>query len=215
MTCEQALRTSDKLKDRDMAEKRAPTKKLAGKKTAATGSATRKKSRAFGKRRAKQAIIRARHVAEEYVMDPEKAQHLLDEAVGKIERSRLLLKKAWGGLMALCSLVRAWTKREYREVPWKTVVAAVAAIVYFVNPLDLISDFIPIVGYIDDVTIIALTVKMIEADLDQFRAWETGRVANGPDASRHSPSAETQTPAAPPAVTQGDRKKSLRRRKCA
>jgi uncharacterized membrane protein YkvA (DUF1232 family) len=46
------------------------------------------------------------------------------------------------------------------------------AIIYFVNPFDLIPDFIPVIGYLDDVAVIALAVASIHNDLDDFRAWE-------------------------------------------
>ncbi len=51
----------------------------------------------------------------------------------------------------------------------------IAAIVYFVSPIDLIPDFIPIVGYIDDVFIIGLVIRSVKADLDRFLLWESTR----------------------------------------
>ena len=54
-------------------------------------------------------------------------------------------------------------------MPWyaKAVAAGVAA--YALNPIDLIPDFIPIVGYLDDLIIVPLgvllAVKLISASL--------------------------------------------------
>jgi len=55
------------------------------------------------------------------------------------------------------------------RVPWyaKAVAGAVAA--YALSPIDLIPDFIPVLGYVDDLVIvpvgIALTVRLIPGDL--------------------------------------------------
>jgi uncharacterized membrane protein YkvA (DUF1232 family) len=61
------------------------------------------------------------------------------------------------------------------RVPWCAKVAAVAVAAYAFSPVDLIPDFIPLVGYLDDVLIvplgILLAVKLVPADLmREFRA---------------------------------------------
>ena len=60
--------------------------------------------------------------------------------------------------------------REHR-VPLKAKIVAALVVAYAVSPLDLIPDFIPVVGYLDDLIIlplgIMLAVKMIPADVMQ------------------------------------------------
>ena len=41
-------------------------------------------------------------------------------------------------------------------------------------PADLIPDFIPVIGYLDDAAVVALAVRSVKGDLDAFRAWEEG-----------------------------------------
>jgi len=54
-------------------------------------------------------------------------------------------------------------------VPWYAKVAAVAVAAYALSPIDLIPDFIPVLGYLDDLVIvplgILLAVKLVPADL--------------------------------------------------
>jgi uncharacterized membrane protein YkvA (DUF1232 family) len=57
-------------------------------------------------------------------------------------------------------------------VPWETIVWAIAAIIYFVSPIDLIPDFIPVVGYLDDVVVIGWVAASISTDIENFREWE-------------------------------------------
>lgn len=61
------------------------------------------------------------------------------------------------------------------RVPWYAKVLAATVVAYALSPIDLIPDFIPVVGYLDDLVIvpagILLTVRLIPADLlNEFRA---------------------------------------------
>jgi uncharacterized membrane protein YkvA (DUF1232 family) len=72
-------------------------------------------------------------------------------------------------------VVALWIAGRDPRVPWhaKAVAAAVAA--YALSPIDLIPDFIPVLGYLDDLIIvplgIALAVRLIPPELmPAFRA---------------------------------------------
>lgn len=61
------------------------------------------------------------------------------------------------------------------RVPWFAKVMAAAVVAYALSPIDLIPDFIPVLGYLDDLVIvpagIMLTVRLIPSDLlSEFRA---------------------------------------------
>src|SRR6476659_588124 len=61
------------------------------------------------------------------------------------------------------------------RVPWYAKALAVAVAGYALSPIDLIPDFIPVVGYLDDVIIvplgILLTIRLMPDGLmDEFRA---------------------------------------------
>ena len=74
-------------------------------------------------------------------------------------------------------LARAWVSGDYPETPWKTIVLVIAAIIYFVNPLDLIPDVLLAFGYLDDATVIAWVLRSIKRDMDRFLDWEKTRGA--------------------------------------
>jgi uncharacterized membrane protein YkvA (DUF1232 family) len=75
--------------------------------------------------------------------------------------------------MAMIRLIRAYYRAEYRDVPWHHFVIIVAAIIYFITSLDVIPDFIPLAGYIDDSFVVGMALRSVRADLDAFMAWET------------------------------------------
>jgi uncharacterized membrane protein YkvA (DUF1232 family) len=100
-------------------------------------------------------------------------RRLLDAAVRKADRKgRGPLTEVWDGFTALIRLSRAYASGQYRRVPWKTMLYATGAVVYFVSPFDLIPDVIVGVGLLDDASVIAWVLNSIKNDLGGFRQWE-------------------------------------------
>ena len=68
-----------------------------------------------------------------------------------------------------------WIAARDPRVPWYAKAAAGFVAAYALSPIDLIPDFIPVVGYLDDLIIvpvgILLVVRLIPANLmNEFRA---------------------------------------------
>lgn len=72
-------------------------------------------------------------------------------------------------------LLRAYAQGEYREIPWKSLLLIVAAILYFINPIDVIPDLLPLVGLTDDFGVLFLVYKTISGDIDKFLEWEKSK----------------------------------------
>lgn len=128
---------------------------------------------------------KARKTAEEFLRDKDKTTHLLNAAIEKAEYSQSTLEKIWNDLQLLFRLVRAWLAGQYTIIPWQSVIFVVAAIVYFVNPFDLVPDFLPGSGFLDDATVVGFVLKSIKRDLEDFSLWEksNSRAADKPTAS--------------------------------
>ncbi|KPU46244.1 hypothetical protein OXPF_01630 [Oxobacter pfennigii] len=72
-----------------------------------------------------------------------------------------------------------------KETPWQAKILAALTIGYALSPIDLIPDFIPVLGYLDDIIIlpllIALILKMVPKEvMEQCRIesnglWEKGK----------------------------------------
>ncbi len=115
----------------------------------------------------------ARKSAEEFVKDKEKTDYLLGEALEKAERNKNSLKKFWGDLQALIGLGKGWITGNYTDVPVKTILLVIAAIIYFVNPFDVVPDFLPGIGYLDDATVIGFVIGSIKDDIEAFKNWSS------------------------------------------
>ena len=79
----------------------------------------------------------------------------------------------------LFSMVKDYWHKNYREIPWWTVSAAAAALLYVLNPMDLVPDFIPFVGLLDDATVLSVCLFMIDRDLAKYREWKKVPSADG------------------------------------
>ena len=110
----------------------------------------------------------ARKKAEELINHGERLNQLLQDAINKARKQKEKIQEVTEELIALIELVKAYTKGEYRGVPWKVIVYAIAAIIYFVNPIDIIPDFIFGIGFLDDATVIAFVANAIREELKRF-----------------------------------------------
>lgn len=80
-----------------------------------------------------------------------------------------------GDLTSLLRLTHAWSTRRYHQAPWKSVLLAVAAILYFLNPIDLIPDALLGIGFLDDAAVIGMVVKAIHNELRRFERWDSAQ----------------------------------------
>ncbi len=71
----------------------------------------------------------------------------------------------------LVSLIKSYAKKEYTDIPIGTIVAITSALLYFVSPIDIIPDAIPGVGYLDDAAVVALCLKMVDSDVEEYKRW--------------------------------------------
>lgn len=120
---------------------------------------------------------RFKRKAEELLRNVPELYHLAVNAAKKADKNRHTIEKGWDDLTTLNRLVRAYAKGQYKEVPRQTIVFVVAAILYFVNPFDVIPDFLPLIGFVDDLGVLGFVISEIKGDIDRFREWEKGEPA--------------------------------------
>lgn len=81
------------------------------------------------------------------------------------------LATLWTDIKLMVAMLRDFLFGNYSDVPWKTIAAIAAAIIYFASPIDFIPDFIPVIGYVDDAMVIALAVDLVRDDIETYRRW--------------------------------------------
>jgi uncharacterized membrane protein YkvA (DUF1232 family) len=72
----------------------------------------------------------------------------------------------------LTALVKDWRTGNYRRAMRWTIAAAAFSLIYVINPFDIVPDVLPFVGAVDDATVIAACLMLIEFDLHKYREWK-------------------------------------------
>lgn len=85
-----------------------------------------------------------------------------------INRGKSAPKKLFLAVELLASMIRDSFSGEYKEVPWTTMAMIAFATIYVINPFDLIPDFIPVVGWTDDISVVLLVFAAIGHDLEKY-----------------------------------------------
>jgi uncharacterized membrane protein YkvA (DUF1232 family) len=116
-------------------------------------------------------LEQAQEKAAECVHSKRKVGRLLSCAIPKARENYKFLLGPWESLQILLRMIRSWLHGRYAP-PILTVIAAIAAIIYFVEPLDLIPDAVPVLGYVDDAAVIAIVVRLNLTEISKFRNWE-------------------------------------------
>ncbi|MFO7720697.1 MAG: YkvA family protein [Gillisia sp.] len=123
---------------------------------------------------------RSKLIDEEYVSgeiikinkdDVEVAMSSQEAIADKIVNSGLLKKYTELGKV-MFGMLKDYRKGIYTNVPWFTIAAIAFTFLYVLNPFDLIPDFIPVIGYIDDFAVFTFGLKFIESDLHKYLDWK-------------------------------------------
>lgn len=75
-------------------------------------------------------------------------------------------------LNAMLRMVRAYVQGRYTFIPWKNLTLIIAGLLYFIDPFDLVPDFIPVGGMLDDAAVVMWIVGHVGAELERFISWE-------------------------------------------
>lgn len=94
-----------------------------------------------------------------------------------VARKRSRLKLVKNDLRLLQELLVAWVRGEYRGLSRQALLSVIAALAYFLSPVDIVPDFIFGVGLLDDLAVLAWVVRRWQAELDASRSGVTPRAS--------------------------------------
>ena len=97
-------------------------------------------------------------------------------------------------LQLLRALSLAWFKGEYRQVSSQALLMVVAALLYFLTPLDAVPDWLVGVGFVDDLAVLAWVMRTWHGELEAFRAWRDQQSPERLALIEHLPTAERVDP---------------------
>ncbi|MEP0365986.1 MAG: YkvA family protein [Cyclobacteriaceae bacterium] len=97
----------------------------------------------------------------------------LDEMSGSAEDKKTFVSH----VQKVMRMIRAHFTGEFKAFSVKSMVLLVFALIYFITPLDLLPDFIPALGFTDDLSILLFIFKSIQEDVAEFEEWEEAELA--------------------------------------
>ena len=88
-------------------------------------------------------------------------------------------KENWPYLQTMLRLVFAYDCGQYQQISNDDLTWILAALNYLVDPFDLIPDMTPLLGFVDDATVVGFVADKTRKALDDFMIWETTGVNPG------------------------------------
>lgn len=118
--------------------------------------------------------------ASEKVKNNRMMNALLGTVFNKMEskNSNTTFAKLTSKLSSMISLVRHYINGSYRDVETKSIVLVTAGLIYFLSPIDLIPDFLPIIGYADDIALLTYIFSSLSGEIERFELWKLNRNAD-------------------------------------
>ena len=120
--------------------------------------------------KAKEVVRELTGRAEEMLNDPNKVEEMLQKLEARM-KAVPTIGEALSRLPLMISMIRAYIRKEYTDVPPKTIASMLGAVLYLLISRDLIPDKTPIIGLADDIAVGGVALKLNEAELNAYSAW--------------------------------------------
>lgn len=113
-------------------------------------------------------------LAASYMKDPDMRLRFISAVTEYAKNKKAFVRGFKYDLVTLIGLIKDWSAGSYTRVSKKTILLAIAALLYFLSPLDTIPDFLGAIGFADDATVILFVFNSIREEIDRYRQWKSG-----------------------------------------
>jgi uncharacterized membrane protein YkvA (DUF1232 family) len=120
-------------------------------------------------------------IAEKISYSKSRVFRLLTHAFEKLKEEsnqKRIQEDAKHQINTLMRMMKAYYRGDYKKIPGNAIVRILGGLIYFVWILDLIPDFIPIVGFADDVAVIIWVYSGLVNEIEDFERWESVTAMN-------------------------------------
>ena len=110
-------------------------------------------------------------LAKSFLKDRQNIQSFVNEVVEYAKRKKNLIKDFRTDLHGLLGLLRAWNAGTYTGIPKDKLLLIIAALLYFLSPIDTIPDFLGHIGFTDDGLVILFVLNSIRNEINRYKEW--------------------------------------------
>ena len=120
-------------------------------------------------------------IAEKISYSKSRVFRLLTHAFEKLKEEsnkHRIEQDARNQISTLMRMLKAYYRGDYKKIPSSAIMRIVGGLVYFVWILDVIPDFIPILGFADDIAVIIWVYNGLLQEIEEFERWESVSAMN-------------------------------------
>ena len=100
----------------------------------------------------------------------------IGNTIGREKKAEGLAKKGflsqyWQDIKTSFALLKDWYMGNYTKIPFRMVASIAGAMLYLISPLDVVPDWVPFGGLLDDALVLAAIFALSRSDLDAYTIW--------------------------------------------
>ncbi|MDY3118389.1 MAG: DUF1232 domain-containing protein [Peptoniphilus sp.] len=118
-------------------------------------------------------------LAKKVLSDPSRVKKLVEDSFSLLKKKGQLSAVEKEGLL-LASMVKDTVTGRYRGLKKRNLLLIVCGLLYLVNPMDLLPDFIFAIGFADDLGVFMYVISKVRGEIDAYRSWREGEVRPAP-----------------------------------
>lgn len=108
-------------------------------------------------------------VSQEDLQEALRREHKIKTKLKSVPKQ---FKKLIAQIKLFFELLKDYASGEYRELPWGSISVIIASLAYFLAPIDIIPDLLPMIGFSDDALFFTFAIKFIQEDLKHYCTWK-------------------------------------------
>ncbi|MCB2410887.1 YkvA family protein [Hymenobacter lucidus] len=87
-------------------------------------------------------------------------------------------------MLTVVRMVKNYVSGSYRQIETQTILSGLGVLLYTLSPIDLVPDFIPVVGFLDDLSLMSWFVGSFQDEITKFRTWEETHAEEAEEAEK-------------------------------
>jgi len=114
--------------------------------------------------------IRSESIGNDQINEIIKEEKRVNRKSSKVDSNRF--SKFIKQMKLAMGLIKDFRNKRYTDIPWRSIAFITAAVLYFMNPFDVVPDMLPVFGFGDDAMLFAALFKSIQTDLEKYGEWK-------------------------------------------